>query len=171
MAAVLNHFKNFVSKEENIYGLQIQRGRVTDTLLVTAKMQTTHYPTPSDYYPLIDELKKYITGNSAQETDFPMLHIEAQNTGLYRIMVAVPVNKKIPDRGAIVAKRMVPGNILTADVKGGMTAVNEGLNKFEHFISDYQFTTPAISFQSLITNRMQEPDTSKWITKLCFPVY
>ena len=29
--------------------------------------------------------------------------------------------------------------------------------------------SPAIPFESLITNRLEEPDTSKWVTKIYYP--
>lgn len=171
MSGVLERLKNFMTQEENVYGLNIKRGKVTDTLLVATQTQTTGYPAPTDYYELIKKLKDYIQSNGAQETDYPMLNIEALDSNKYKAMVAIPINKNIPNSQTIVSKRMVPGNILTADVKGGVHTINNGIKEFNYFISEHEFSSPAISFQSLVTDRLNEPDTSKWITKLCFPVY
>lgn len=171
MGTVLERLKNFMAQDVNVYGLDIKRGKVTDTLLVATQTQTEGYPAPQDYYGLIKKLKDYIQTNGAQETDYPMLNIEALDSNKYKAMVAIPINKNVPDTKTIISKRMVPGNILTADVKGGVHTINEGIKEFNYFISEHEFSPPAISFQSLVTDRLNEPDTSKWITKLCFPVY
>ena len=36
-------------------------------------------------------------------------------------------------------------------------------------MTDNALSSPAIPFESLVTNRMQEPDTSKWVTKIYYP--
>jgi hypothetical protein len=40
----------------------------------------------------------------------------------------------------------------------------------QKYKDDYQRVSPAIPFYSLITDRLKEPDSSKWITKIYFPV-
>ncbi len=85
--------------------------------------------------------------------------------------VAIPINKVLPDKGPILFKKMFPGNILTAEVKGGVYAIKEGFKQLNHYILDNQLTSPAIPFQSLVTDRLVEVDTSKWMTKLYYPVY
>jgi hypothetical protein len=40
----------------------------------------------------------------------------------------------------------------------------------ELYISDHERVPPAIPFLSLVTNRMLEPDSSKWITLIYYPV-
>ncbi len=66
---------------------------------------------------------------------------------------------------------MFPGKILSTEIKGGEYAVETGFKELSNYISDNQLTSPAIPFQSLVTNRVMEPDTSKWITKLYYPIY
>jgi hypothetical protein len=85
-------------------------------------------------------------------------------------MVAIPVNKRIPETSQFLFRRMVPGNILVTEVKGGDSTIRHGIRVMENFVHDYQRTIMAIPFESLITNRMNEPDSSKWVTKIYFPV-
>jgi hypothetical protein len=40
-----------------------------------------------------------------------------------------------------------------------------------NYISDHQYADAAVPYQSLITNRVTEKDTTKWVTKICYPVY
>ena len=85
-------------------------------------------------------------------------------------MVAIPVNKVLPDAGEIQMKRMIPGNILVTEIRGGEATIDAAFDTFDKLITDYRKTSPAIPFQLLITNRQVVRDTSKWITKLYYPV-
>ena len=66
---------------------------------------------------------------------------------------------------------MVPGNILVSEIKGGDYSAREALREMHQFMTDNNMSSPAIPFQSLVTNRMEEPDTLKWITKIYYPVF
>lgn len=171
MSFVLKELKQFVSNKKNVYDLTIQRALVTDSLLVTTKTITKNYPPPQEYYNLIKKLQDYIAANGASSANYPMLNIAEIDSNNIAITVAVPINKVLPDKGNIFFKRMFPGNILTAEVKGGVYAIREGFKQLNHYVSDYQLVPPAIPFQSLVTNRLMETDTSKWMTKLYFPIY
>ena len=37
-------------------------------------------------------------------------------------------------------------------------------------MNDHSLSAPVIPFEYIITDRSKEPDTSKWITKICFPI-
>ena len=66
---------------------------------------------------------------------------------------------------------MVPGKILVAEVKGGAYTADEALRQLTMYMDDNHLVSPAIPFQSLVTERSKEPDTTKWITKIYFPVF
>lgn len=171
MKDIVGNVKSFLEKPENVYGMTITVDKVKDTLLVARKMISSSYPDTEIIYKLIDGLRSFINSKGAKETNNPMLHV-ATTPGInsYETIVAIPVNKVLDDSGDFAFKRMVPGNILTAQVKGGISRVKEGEAQLENFVQDYQFISPAIPFQSLVTNRMNEKDTSKWITKLYYPI-
>ena len=170
MASALQRLRQFMQSERNMYGFAIARERVTDTLLVVTKMQDTTKPTVETYYGLIKKLRDYIARAGAQETNYPMLNISKIDSTHYQTMVAIPVNKELPGSGDIVAKRMIPGNILVAEVHGGTATVTNGLHQLDAYVMEHQFTQPGLPFQSLVTDRLSEHDTSKWITKLYYPV-
>jgi effector-binding domain-containing protein len=134
-------------------------------------MITKKYPSQQEYYNLIKKLQDYIATNGASPANYPMLNIAEIDSNNFVTTVAIPVNKVLPDTGPIVFKKMFPGNILTAEVKGGVHAIEEGFRQLNHYVSDYQLVLPAIPFQSLITDRLVEADTSKWMTKLYYPIY
>ncbi len=66
--------------------------------------------------------------------------------------------------------RMVPGLFMAAEITGGSRTVDEALLQMEMFIQEYHRVKMATSFQILVTNRLKEPDTAKWKTKIFIPV-
>jgi len=170
MASALQRLQQFVQSEKNVYGFPVAREQVTDSLLVVTKMQDTVKPTVETYYGLIKKLRDYIARAGAQETNYPMLNISKVDSTHYQTMVAIPVSKALPGAGDIVPKRMVPGNILVAEVHGGMSNVTNGMHQMEAYVIEHSFAQPGLPFQSMVTDRLTERDTSKWITKLYYPV-
>jgi hypothetical protein len=127
------------------------------------------YPTTSDVYQLVENLKKYIAAEDAKENNFPMLYVKKLPDFTFETMVAIPVNKELPGNGAISFSRFVPWKVLTAEVKGGDKTA-ETLHQMKLFMNDYQKTAMAIPFESLVTDRSKDPNTLKWITRIYTPV-
>lgn len=171
LGEILQNLKAFVSSDDKIYGLKIDLQRVTDTVLVATRFTTPYYPGPEDIYQHTGLLKKYIAQQAAAETNAPMLHVNKNSDGKYEAMVAIPTSRILPSTAAIMHKRMIDGNILVAEVKGGQATVDHALQVMELFVADKELSAPAIPFASLITDRLQQPDTSKWVTKVYYPIY
>lgn len=170
MADILKNLKNFLENKEKIYGINIRQIKVTDTILVATQYASNTYPSTTTIYDLIKKLKEYISSNGATETNYPMLHVTA-DSGLYETMIAIPVNKVISGNNNFLYKRMVPGKILVTEVKGGTYTTTQALKQLETYINDNQLRSPAIPFESLITDRYKEADTSKWVTKIYYPIF
>jgi hypothetical protein len=62
------------------------------------------------------------------------------------------------------------GNILITEVKGGQNEITNAYKQIQNYVSDYNRSAPAIPFESLVTDRRKEPDSSKWITRIYYPV-
>jgi hypothetical protein len=172
MNEIMGKASLFYSDPKNIYGIDIKKERVVDSLLMsTFSISKDVYPGVNEIYSLVDVLKKYIASNGAKETGAPMLNISTADSMSYTTRVAIPVDKKLPSSGNISYKQMLGGgNILTADIKGGNESINLALYQMDLYIEDYNRKPPAISFLSLITDRRKEPDSSKWITRIYYPV-
>ena len=171
MGSIMDKMQEFYSNEENIYGLAIKKELVIDSLLISTSVQTTTFPNNQTIYGMIEKLKIYAKANSALQTNPPMLNIYTTDSIHYKIQVALPLNKKLSDKNDIVYRWMLGGgNILTTDVKGGYYTINNGFSAMENYVKDHERVAPAIPFQQLITDRKIESDTSKWLTRLCWPV-
>jgi hypothetical protein len=120
-------------------------------------------------YNLVGLLRKYIAVQEADVTGNPIMNVTQQDINEYELMVALPTNKELPGGGGIFFRRMVPGNFISTEVKGGNYTVNNAFNQVQLYMEEYKKTHLAIPFQALITDRIAEPDTSRWITRIYCP--
>jgi len=171
MTAILFNLRSFLEKKENIYEINIHSTSTTDTLLVATKSVSPGYPATPVIYKSIKMLQKFIAQKGAGQTGAPMVNVTKLDDGNYQYMTAIPTNIALKDEGNIFFSKMVKGNFLVAEVRGGIKTVNKAMDNMDLYISDYKKTPMAIPFQSLITDRSKEGDTSKWLTKIYFPIY
>jgi len=168
---LLEKLQTFYSKRENVYGIDIRQELVVDTTLIFMDDSSRGYPSTEFTYSLISRLKEYASAHGAKITGNPMLSVFTDDSIHYLCKVALPLDKKLPPSGGIRYKWMLPhGNILVTEVKGGQTTIDRAFHQLELFIKDYGRDAPAIPFVSLITDRTQVTDTSKWLSRIYYPV-
>jgi hypothetical protein len=171
MNLVLQKMEIFYSNPQNIYGFDIKKELVADSILIQTAGISKGYPSNEFIYSLVDKLKTYSSLNAARVTGYPMLNVRLADSTTYEVKVALPIDKVLPNADNILQKRMLgKGNILVAEVKGGLTIGIKAFDAIQKYAEDYQRIAPAIPFYSLITDRLKETDSSKWITKVYFPV-
>lgn len=169
--SLLQSMKRFFDDEKNIYGFTASVQKVTDEFLINVRQQLDHYPAQQEVYTLVGEIKNYIKEKGGIEKNPPMLNIHSESPGIYELMVAIPTTTQLPQEGKFLYRQMVLGNILVAEINGGLYTVSKAEKEIQYYITDHQKTSPAIPYQSLVTDRMLETDTAKWITKLYYPVF
>jgi len=149
----------------------IENEKVQFQNLVSDKESFSHYPTTEDVYAIVSRLRNYIRQAGAKELFSPMLNIKKTDSTNYTAQVGLPVDKALPGKDDITSKWMMKGgNILSAEVTGGQKQIEEAQKQMELYIMDYQRAIIAIPFQMLITDRTKETDSTKWITRLYYPV-
>lgn len=169
-AEILTALKNFLEKEENVYGMKIQHSLVVDTILISTKIIFSSSPNIDQVYKMIDQLKAYTKEQNAKETGYPMVNVTVLDKTHFQTMVALPVDKKLTETTIFSWKKMVAGKILIGEVKGGDARTKNAFEEMHNYVIDHQITSPAIPFISLVTNRKQESDSSKWISRIYYPV-
>jgi len=168
---LLTNIKQHYSSTANLYDLDIRREIVDDSTMISTFDSTRGYPSTEKIYSLIDKLRDYIGSQQAVATDSPMLNTFSRDNRIFFTRVAFPTNKTLPSTGNIVFRKMLyGGNILTAVIKGSPTKADSAIGIIENYISDYELSSPAIPFYSLVTNRLAEKDSTKWITRIYYPV-
>jgi len=167
LADTKKHFDN----PENIYGIKVKQETVKEAFYISTRQTFSTYPTTPEIYKMIQSLREYIANNRDEAKGDPMLHVEQEGASVFVTLVAIPTKSNLPSKGDFRPKRMILGNILTAEVKGGNYTIINSEKELANYVVDYKKLSPAIPFQSLITNRFQQSDTSKWITKLYYPIF
>lgn len=171
MALVTGRMQNYLSVFENIYGFTLKESSTTDTLFISTKAISPNYPGTDFIYLLINKLKAFCTTQGCSVTGYPMLNITKIDAGQYRVMTALPVNRMMLGKGEVNTGKMVKGKFIVTDVTGGVHTVDETLAQIHNYFHDYGRMSMAIPFSYLITDRQQEKDTSKWVTRIYAPVY
>lgn len=172
MRGILETYRQWLNVPENIYGFSITPGKIIDSLLVATRASFSSYPGPQMVDSVFQILRKHISKNGASITGYPMLNVINEGPGVFATQVALPVDKEIPETPAIKIKRMFRGNALVTKITGGgIHTIEHALDACEYFKQDNQRTSPAIPFQSLITDRVLQPDTTKWETIIYYPVH
>ena len=169
--AILTSLKNFAEDPQNIYGIKVVKAIVTDSVLISTRRSFDHKPDVQEIDDMIQSLKNYIKQNGAVEKNLPMLNVMKTDNS-YVAMTAIPVDRELPATNEFASKFMLKGgNILEAEIKGGPFTIERSFNELENYRADHKYTSPAIPFQSLVTDRAREKDTAKWVTKLYYPVF
>ena len=169
---ILTAFKKFMQTEKNVYGMDIKLGKIKNPVVLATTTHTTGYPAPSAIYRMVNELKKQISLQNALPLDSPMMNVHADEKNGYLIMVAIPVNKFIKPGANMVVNTLVKGgNVLEAEVTGGKNIIANAFTQIIHYQKDHGLTSPAMPFELLITNRLAEQDTAKWVTRIYYPIY
>ncbi|MBO9618743.1 MAG: hypothetical protein J7539_06855 [Niabella sp.] len=163
--------KKYFENPENIYGCKILKEKVTDSVLLVAQRRFNRRPGTAELYSIIADLKTYAQKYQVAQTNYPMLNINNAASSVFTATLALPIQKEIPSDSIFVIKKMVLGNILMVEVKGGPQAIEQHRKELLQFVNDNNLTSPAMPFVSLVTDRIAVPDSTQWITRLYYPVY
>jgi hypothetical protein len=171
MGGLLDEMKKYLDNPANTYGVVVEQARVKDSTLISLKAQLNSEPAVKDVYALVKKLTDYARSHDALPTNSPMLNTTKKEEGGYEIMVGLPINKRIPDSNGIILKKMpYNGYLFISDVKGGPETIKNAMKLMRIYVDDSKRAAPAIPYELMITDRTLISDTSKWVTRLHFPI-
>jgi hypothetical protein len=171
MDSILYQFRLGFENSQKVYGIPIHEIGIVHNISITRRMQSDSLPNTKALYKEIGKLILYAKNHGALVVDSPMLHMEKNSFHHYDIMIGIPINKEIPESESFFMKKIpLGGKILVGRVNGGYKKIDSGFKAIELYLMDVQRGSPAIPFQVLRTNRLQVPDSSRWITDLYYPV-
>ncbi|MFD0792353.1 hypothetical protein ACFQZX_02565 [Mucilaginibacter litoreus] len=168
---ILIHFKKFMQTDTNVYGMTIKLTKVKNPIVLAGTINTAEYPKPAPIYRLINDLKKQIKAEGAIQLDSPMLNVNPVDKG-YESMVAITINKDIkPGQNMVINHLVKNANLLGVQVKGGKNTILNAFEQLKRYQNDHRLISPAMPYEVLITNRLTQPDTSKWVTNIYWPIF
>ena len=171
MDQVLKNLNAFLSKIENVYGIPIERNYLKDTLYLTSKKMVSSYPSNMEIYQLIKNIQSYAGKNNTHQTGNPIFNITDFGNNHFQLMAGIPVDLNIPEEEGFSLKHMVRGSFMITEVVGGEEKIKQATKNLQLYFSDFHRTSMAMNFNMLVTDRMLQPDSAKWITKIYFPVF
>jgi hypothetical protein len=172
LTAFREYIQQFFITPEKVYGHPISQQRLVHSSLISAKQTYDHNPSVAEIYTLINEVKQYISLNGSMEMDFPIMNVYAADSTSFNLMVAIATDRDLPSSGKFFLKNMVrQGGVLVTEVKGGMQTIENARKEMEYYMNDNKRSSPAIPYQLLVTDRLKETDSTKWITRIYYPVY
>lgn len=171
VAEILLSLKHFLEDERNTYGYKIYLNHAKDTVLLVSANTQQEYPSSQVIYDTVKILQQQAGNQGAKQTNSPMLNVTQTDDQEYQVTIALPINKRItPSQKTSINNIPKGGNLLVADVRGGQNTVNNALAQIKIYMKDHRLISPAMPFQSLVTDRQAQKDTSKWITKIYYPI-
>jgi hypothetical protein len=169
---VLAHFKAFMNVDTNVYGIKVNVVKITQPLTLATGITTAAYPSTELVYSLAAKLSKEIAAQGGKETAPPMLNVNQLDAREYHVMVGIQTDKQLKAGNGIVVNNMVKGaNLLATEVKGGRGTIENAFVQLKTYQKDHRLISPAIPFEQLVTNRLAEKDTAKWVTKIYWPIF
>lgn len=154
-----------------IYGINIDETIVKDTIIATLTRYGHGQPSNAMICMLTQDLRQQIKSAGLTITDSSMSLVQPAGEGKFKLMVGFPVNTTPVLKSNLVFKKMIPGKLLTGTVYGGPASVRTAHEKMRQYIMDHGREEVALPYETTVVNRCIEADTSRWITKLCYPVY
>lgn len=168
---LVNKMSEYFSDQKNIYGFKAVEERVKDSSMITIKKVIPHYPSTEEIYEQVNLIKAFTLKKGVKQKGQPLLNITKTGADIYQFMVGIPVEKDIASEGIFELKKMILGNVIRAQINGGVATVRKGEEQLFNYINDYKRSSPAIPFEELVTSRIEEKDSLKWITNLYYPVF
>ena len=171
MTGVMKQLRSYLENTACVYHYNITHTTLTDTTIISTKSLSNAYPSTAQVYALVQSLKQYINEQGAHATNYPMLNVRKTDSG-FLVMVGIPTDRKLPAKGGFYPKRFIPyeNKILTTQVIGGTSSILEAYRQIELYMQDRSLEAPVIPFELMITDRSKEADTTKWVTKIFYPI-
>lgn len=171
MHVIFEALCHFAGQTENIYGYHIERTTFTEVNLIAYRFKSSVYPTTATIYNALSQLKQYLVSQGATEKYYPMMNIKQADSSHYETMIAISIDRMIPESRQFFISKMVPmkDRFLTTDVSGGPASIEKAHNAIKKYMSDHSLFDPAIPFEILVTDRSKITDTAAWKTKIFYP--
>ncbi len=120
---------------------------------------------------LFGELVSYITENSLEMAGMPMTVYPNWGGDSYEMECAIPVTEgALGDDQRIMLKSTAAGMAVKAVHMGDYHKLDVTHAEVDRYVTDHNLTATGAPFEVYVTDPGNEPDTSKWVTHIYYPV-
>jgi hypothetical protein len=171
MKKIAQAARQFYGTTKGVYGYPIVLEKVKDSVLMTTQKNFKDTPTIAQVYEMLNSLQQHIQKNMGTIKGDPMVNITNLGQENIFVQVGLPIEKSIPEANGFQIKKMVLGNILSAQVKGDNHTVYRAFKETENFVRDNSKESPAMPFIVYHTNRLIQKDSTQWVSTIYYPIY
>jgi hypothetical protein len=170
MKYILGAMQDHISQVKNIYGVEIRKENIKLEFLVSRRIKIDHYPTNTDVYALMTEIRAHLQKNNVTEEALPIFNIEPSDSSDFLLLVAVPVSNPLPDTENFKTLKLLKnGQILVSEVHGGLASVDAALKKIKMYADDHKHLNVALPYRIFLNDQRSQPDSTKWVTSISYP--
>ncbi len=170
MDSVMLLLVNFLNDKDRVYGTAVRKEQLPDRPLLSRYIVLNREPTPADTYELLSKVQEQARLQNDSAIGPAMKYSARIDSTRFELMVAIPTSRMLKTNGDYVAKGLVGGNLIATEVHGGESELRKAWKGLEEYKADHRLSSPAIPFEEMRTDRTKEKDSSKWITKIYYPI-
>ena len=116
------------------------------------------------------QLMNFMGENRLTMTDMPYAIYHKMDGGLIDLECGIPVDKAIDPRGSILAGIMPGKTYASADHFGSYETLEKTHSFIQKWIQDNGFNLAGSPMEKYLTDPQKEPDQTKWVTAIYYPV-
>ncbi len=169
----LSNFKSLVESLPDLTGRtgEIQETYFEGLLAVTIKEQCAMNKLSSKMFDMYTTLMAYLKNNNIEITGSPFaIYHACKVEGHTMLECGLPVNKKIAGKENIKFIELPASKTIMASHFGHFNTVKTTYGALQKYISENNLEVTGSPWEVYITDPMQEPDQSKWETRVYFPI-
>jgi len=117
-----------------------------------------------------DRLMNYIRSSGAEMTGSPYAVYHKISDGIIDLEMGIPCSKLLQARKDILSGRFPDSNVAKVDFYGFYNKIGDAHGYLQEWIEKKGFTLAGDPMEQYVTDPSAEPDTSKWLTRVYYPV-
>ena len=152
------------------YTYNIQEKEVTPMTIATIRNKVNMGEIGDILGKSYGEIQAFIAKNGAKMAGAPMAITIAWDSLSWDFEAALPVDKDIEGNDRIQVKKSFEGKVLFVEYKGPYNKTYQAYMDLENYKKEKGYADAGGPWEVYITDPGAEPDTSKWIAEIYFPV-
>jgi effector-binding domain-containing protein len=152
------------------YTYNVQEKEVTPMTIATIRNKVNKGEIGNILGKSYGEIQAYIAKNGAKMAGAPMAITIAWDSLSWDFEAALPINKEIKGNDHIQIKKSFEGKVLFVEYKGSYEKTYQAYMDLEQYKKSKGYSDAGGPWEVYVTDPGTEPDTSKWITEIYFPV-
>jgi len=160
------------SLSANIPTANVKETQLNDTWYVGYIIETDQEGASDteNYAKGLGAVHQFIAGQGLEPVAPPMTVVHEWEPGSVVMELAIPVADSISVPDHLTMGRIPAGNALKLKHKGSYETLGDSWEAFEEYNAAHNVEPRWYPYEVYLTDPEQEPDTSKWVTEIVFPV-